>query len=106
MYFIYAGLAVASTIITYFYIPETKQNPVGEIGALFGDKVVVRLTADGHGLVTEDITMNTFDDGHETARKKHEPTPRVPQSLTMRMWCFERCRYELVSTKTIGFAWL
>lgn len=53
MYFLYMGLCIISTIITYFYIPETKLISVEEIGALFGDEVVVHLTADGHGIVEE-----------------------------------------------------
>lgn len=53
MYFLYMGLCIISTIVTYFYIPETKQIPIEEIGALFGDEVVVHLTADGHGIVEE-----------------------------------------------------
>ncbi|KIX02609.1 uncharacterized protein Z518_08551 [Rhinocladiella mackenziei CBS 650.93] len=53
MYFLYMGLCIISTIIVYFYVPETKQIPVEEIGALFGDEVVVHLTADGHGIVEE-----------------------------------------------------
>lgn len=57
MYFIYAGLTVLSTIIVYFYVPETKQIPVEEIGALFGDEVVVHLTEGGHGIVEQDIAM-------------------------------------------------
>lgn len=53
MYFLYMGLCIISTIVVYFYIPETKQIPIEEIGALFGDEVVVHLTADGHGIVEE-----------------------------------------------------
>ncbi|KPI40243.1 Low-affinity glucose transporter HXT3 [Cyphellophora attinorum] len=57
MYFIYAGLSVLSTIIVYFYIPETKQIPVEEIGALFGDEVVVHLTEAGQSIVEEKNTL-------------------------------------------------
>lgn len=53
MYFLYMGLCIISTIVVYFYIPETKQIPIEEIGALFGDEVVVHLTADGNGIVEE-----------------------------------------------------
>jgi hypothetical protein len=53
MYFLYMGLCIISTIITYLYIPETKRVPMEEIGALFGDEVVVHLTDDGHGILEE-----------------------------------------------------
>ena len=46
-----------SIIIVHFYIPETKQLPVEEIGALFGDEVVVHLTDDGHGIVEENMEL-------------------------------------------------
>jgi hypothetical protein len=53
MYLIYCGLCIIATIITYFFVPETKGLPVEEIGALFGDEVVVHLTADGTGIVED-----------------------------------------------------
>ena len=51
------GLCLISTVIVYLYVPETKQIPVEEIGALFGDEVVVHLTANGHGIVEEDKVL-------------------------------------------------
>ncbi|KAL6246482.1 hypothetical protein RBB50_006719 [Rhinocladiella similis] len=54
MYFLYMGLCIVATFIVYFYCPETKQIPVEEIGALFGDEVIVHLTADGHGIVEQE----------------------------------------------------
>lgn len=53
MYFLYMGLCIISTIITYLYIPETKLVPMEELGSLFGDEVVVHLTSNGHGIVEE-----------------------------------------------------
>ena len=53
MFLIYFALSVIAAIFTYFYIPETKGLPIEEIGALFGDVVVVHLTADGHGIVED-----------------------------------------------------
>ncbi|KAH8704794.1 general substrate transporter [Talaromyces proteolyticus] len=52
--YLYMGLCIISTIIIYFFVPETKQLPVEEIAALFGDKVVVHLTADGQHLIEEE----------------------------------------------------
>ncbi len=53
MFLIYFALAIIASIISYFYIVETKNLPMEEIGALFGDEVVVHLTADGHGIVED-----------------------------------------------------
>jgi MFS family permease len=54
MYFLYCGLCLISEVIVYFFIPETKCMPLEELGALFGDDVVVHLAADGRGIV-EDV---------------------------------------------------
>lgn len=59
MYFLYMALCIISTVVVYFFIPETKQIPIEEIGALFGDEVVVHLTADGHGIVEEGKEIKT-----------------------------------------------
>jgi hypothetical protein len=40
-----------STVVIYFFVPETSSLALEEIGALFGDEVIVHMTADGHGLV-------------------------------------------------------
>jgi hypothetical protein len=63
MYFLYMALCIISTIVVYFFIPETKKIPIEEIGALFGDEVVVHLTADGHGIVEEgkDVRLEIED---------------------------------------------
>ncbi|RVX72806.1 hypothetical protein B0A52_03159 [Exophiala mesophila] len=53
MFMIYMALSAISAVITYLYLPETKGLPIEEIGALFGDEVVVHLTQDGHGLVED-----------------------------------------------------
>ena len=45
------GLCLLSTALIYIFIPETTCLPVEEIGALFGDDVIVHLTPDGHGIV-------------------------------------------------------
>ena len=57
MFLIYFTLAIIAAIISYFYVVETKNLPMEEIGALFGDEAVVHLTADGHGIV-EDKPVN------------------------------------------------
>lgn len=53
MFLVYFALALVCAIISYFVIVETKGLPVEEIGALFGDEVVVHLTKDGHGILED-----------------------------------------------------
>jgi hypothetical protein len=60
---VYCGLCIISAIIVYFWIPETKGLPIEEIGALFGDEVVVHLTADGHGVVEVEQVEDTTEKG-------------------------------------------
>ncbi|KAK5265426.1 hypothetical protein LTR99_000151 [Exophiala xenobiotica] len=67
MFFLYMGLCLVSTVIVYLYCPETKQISVEEIGALFGDEVVVHLTADGHGIVEQDEMVKVDVQEEETA---------------------------------------
>jgi len=54
MYMIWFACSVVSSIIVYFFIPETSKLPVEEIGALFGDEVVIHLSKDGHGILESD----------------------------------------------------
>ena len=51
MYLIFMGLCVICEIVVYLYVPETRGRPVEEMGALFGDDVVLHMTSDGRGLV-------------------------------------------------------
>lgn len=59
MFLIYFGFTIISAVIVYFYLPETKGLPIEEIGALFGDEVIVHLTRDGHGLVEDKVGDGT-----------------------------------------------
>jgi hypothetical protein len=71
MYFLYMGLCIISTIITYLYIPETKRVPMEEIGALFGDEVVVHLTDDGHGILEEQMEIKIAGGEVQVAEVHH-----------------------------------
>jgi MFS family permease len=57
-YLIFMAFSFFSTIVVYFWFPETKGIPIEEIGELFGDKVVAHLTEDGHGIVEESEDIN------------------------------------------------
>ncbi len=69
MFLIYFVLAIISCIISYFVIVETKNLPMEEIGALFGDEVVVHLTADGHGIVEDKGGSEHIETGTAGAEK-------------------------------------
>jgi hypothetical protein len=51
MYLVFVICNVFTTIIIYFFVPETSKLSLEEIGEIFGDEVVVHLTNDGHGIV-------------------------------------------------------
>ena len=53
MYLLYMGLCLVCGAIIYFFIKETKGLPLEELAALFGDEVVVHITADGTGIVED-----------------------------------------------------
>lgn len=52
-YLLYMALCLVSGTVVYFFIPETKGLPMEELAALFGDQVMVRLSADGQGVIKE-----------------------------------------------------
>jgi hypothetical protein len=54
---------MVSAVVIYFFIPETRHVPVEELGALFGDAVVVHLTPDGHHIIEDKgPTVETLED--------------------------------------------
>ncbi|KIW79482.1 hypothetical protein Z517_06094 [Fonsecaea pedrosoi CBS 271.37] len=50
-YLVFAGLSLICEVLFYFFLPETRLKSLEELGALFGDMVVVHLTDDGRGIV-------------------------------------------------------
>ena len=54
MYLIYMSLSLLCWLLVYLWVPETRRLPLEEIGDLFGDTVVLHLTADGHHIVEKD----------------------------------------------------
>lgn len=51
------GLCIICFVIVYFFIQETKDLPMEELAALFGDEVVVHITKDGKA-ITEDKDLD------------------------------------------------
>ena len=72
MYLLYMGLSIISGIIVYFIIPETKGLPMEELAALFGDEVVVHLTADGTGFVESTPKAQAMEIEDKTAHEDEE----------------------------------
>jgi hypothetical protein len=54
MYLVFVACNVATTVLIYFFVPETSNLSLEEIGELFGDEVVVHLANDGHGIVEDE----------------------------------------------------
>ena len=50
-YLIYMGFCITCEVVVYCHIPETRGKPVEEVGALFGEEVMLHVTSDGRGLV-------------------------------------------------------
>lgn len=48
MYLVWVACDIVSFVIVYFYVPETAQKTLEEMGDLFGDEVVLHVAADGH----------------------------------------------------------
>ncbi|KIW05621.1 uncharacterized protein PV09_03492 [Verruconis gallopava] len=53
MYLVFIGCNIVTTSLIYFFVPETSNLSLEEIGELFGDEVIVHLTEDGHGIVED-----------------------------------------------------
>jgi hypothetical protein len=65
MYLIWMVLCLVCTLLVYLYVPETMRLPMEEVAALFGDTVVVHLTADGRHVLEEVEEKTMKDDTRE-----------------------------------------
>jgi len=81
MYMVWFAVSIISSILIYFFIPETKGLALEEIGELFGDKVVLHMTADGRGIVEAkgdgfivDDDTNPGDEKTESNKGSHVET--------------------------------
>ncbi|KAF2102097.1 general substrate transporter [Rhizodiscina lignyota] len=72
MYLVYIACNCVTVVVIYFFVPETSNLSLEEIGELFGDKVVVHLTADGHGIVEEEEVKQI-----EAEKSVHERIERI-----------------------------
>jgi hypothetical protein len=71
MYMVWFSCNIVSTIIIYFYLPETSNLPLEEIGALFGDEVIVHMSADGHTLAEVDNLDDAMWAGNDKSSVAH-----------------------------------
>jgi sugar phosphate permease len=56
MYMVWFSCNIVSTVIVYFYLPETANKTLEEMGGLFGDEVMVHFAGDGVNIVDEDLS--------------------------------------------------
>lgn len=65
MYMVWFAVTIVSSVLIYFFVPETKGLALEEIGELFGDKVVVHMTADQKGILEDKEGGNVEEyEGH------------------------------------------
>lgn len=50
-YMVFLACNCVSTVIVYLFLPETTGKSMEEMGDLFGDEVMVHMTADGQGII-------------------------------------------------------
>lgn len=77
MYMVWFAVTVVSTVLIYFFVPETKGLALEEIGELFGDKVALHMTADQRGLVEAKVDGLAIDDENEKAENLDTKTAHV-----------------------------
>jgi hypothetical protein len=70
MYLIYMGLSLVCWLLVFLWLPETRGLPLEEIGGLFGDTVVLHLTADGHCFVEKEQDVDMDAPGDMTRDEK------------------------------------
>lgn len=68
-YMVWFSCNVVSTIIIYFFIKETSNLTLEDIGELFGDKVVVHLTNDGTDIVEDVSSSGSIDEPRSDEKK-------------------------------------
>lgn len=65
-YLVWVACDIVSYMIVYFWVPETAQKTLEEMGDLFGDEVVLHMAADGHyeedDLSSRDVTTEKIGD--------------------------------------------
>jgi len=66
-YMVFLSCNIISTIVIYLFLPESAGKSMEEMGDLFGDEVVVHMTADGTGLVEKELET----DVHEVVAKQN-----------------------------------
>jgi MFS family permease len=68
---VFIACNLVSIVLIYIFLPETAGLSLEEIGGLFGDKVVARLTEDGHGIIEdEEGDVVVLGDGDKEAVDK------------------------------------
>ncbi|KAF7563849.1 hypothetical protein G7046_g248 [Stylonectria norvegica] len=58
MYMVWVGCNVVSTIIIYFFLPESANKTMEEMGDLFGDQVMTHMANDGQAVVEDGVVID------------------------------------------------
>jgi hypothetical protein len=69
MYMVFLACNIVSTIVVYFYLPETANKTMEEMGDLFGDDVMTHITSDGEHF-QEDRSVEELGDSEKVVRAK------------------------------------
>jgi sugar phosphate permease len=77
MYMVWLGCSIVSTIIVYFYVPETANKTLEEMGDLFGDKVVVHIARDGNHFEEGDVIGEELRDDDTAVEKLKAQVEKV-----------------------------
>lgn len=65
MFLVWLGCDIVSTVVVYFYLPETANKSMEEMGDLFGDEVVLHIAQDGAHFEEGDVNAEELHKGND-----------------------------------------
>lgn len=83
MYMVWFSCNIVSTIVVYFFLPESSGKTMEEMGDLFGDEVVVRMADNGRELVEGEgqVNLETFEYRLKGGRKVEVPATQHTEGV-------------------------
>ena len=85
MYLIFMCLSLVCWVVVYLWSPETRRLPLEAMGALFGDKVVLHLTADGLDVVEKEMSNQEHDSSAPTGASNEKDSTSVVHDETVKV---------------------